>query len=194
MNLKLLRSRTKRSPFRSGWRTISLCVLLWGGFASDGQTKELTAKEIIKKATSSGAVSFKEGQAEIEMEITQASGRVRKNTMSLKMRKSKAGLSQTMVRFEKPAAVKGTSFLVREKKKSITRSVRFCASDKSGSTNCRREQHPLLFWFRFLLCGFNADATKRAGKRPDKKIGRRESRRTSHLRDSDGYARRSALW
>ena len=110
MNLKLLRSRTKRSPFRSGWRTISLCVLLWGGFASDGQTKELTAKEIIKKATSSGAVSFKEGQAELEMEITQVSGRVRKNTMSLKMRKSKAGLSQTMVRFEKPAAVKGTSF------------------------------------------------------------------------------------
>ena len=50
MNLKLLRSRTKRSPFRSGWRTISLCVLLWGGFASDGQTKELTAKEIIKKS------------------------------------------------------------------------------------------------------------------------------------------------
>ena len=31
------------------------------------------------------------------------------------MRKTKEGLAQTMVRFEKPAAVKGTSFLVRER-------------------------------------------------------------------------------
>jgi len=85
-------------------------------WAMPAQAKELTAKEIVDKALAQGTFSFKEGKAEIEMEITQASGRVRENTMSLKLRKTKEGLTQTMVRFEKPAAVKGTSFLVRERK------------------------------------------------------------------------------
>ncbi len=119
MKLIMLRSRSLKAFGAGRWGTLCLLVALGGGFASEGQAKTLSAAEIIKKATSSGAVSFQEGQAEIEMEITQASGRVRKNTMSLKMRKSKTGLSQTMVRFEKPAAVKGTSFLVRERKDQL---------------------------------------------------------------------------
>ncbi len=82
---------------------------------SSAAAKELTAKQIADKAMAAGLFSFKEGQAVLEMEITQASGRVRNNTLSLKMRKTKEGLAQTMVRFEKPAAVKGTSFLVRER-------------------------------------------------------------------------------
>ena len=102
------------SPYRL--LSVSIFALLCAVLPHEAQAKELSAAEIIKKATRSGSVSFQEGQAEIEMEITQASGRVRKNTMVLKMRKSLAGLSQTMVRFEKPAAVKGTSFLVRERK------------------------------------------------------------------------------
>ena len=49
---------------------------------------DLSAKAIIDKALQQGTFSLKEGIAEIEMEITQASGRVRKNTMSLKIRKN----------------------------------------------------------------------------------------------------------
>ena len=46
------------------------------------------------------------------------------------MRKSKAGLSQTMVRFEKPAAVKGTSFLVRKEKINYRISSFLCQRQK----------------------------------------------------------------
>ena len=91
-------------------------VLGWLAWPQAVEAKELTAEQIVDKALASGLFSFKEGQAVLEMEITQASGRVRNNTLSMKLRKTKDGLAQTMVRFEKPAAVKGTSFLVRERK------------------------------------------------------------------------------
>jgi hypothetical protein len=116
MNLNALIRTYLLSPSPYGLLSVSVFALLCAVLPHEAQATELSAAEIIKKATQSGSVSFQEGQAEIEMEITQASGRVRKNTMVLKMRKSLAGLSQTMVRFEKPAAVKGTSFLVRERK------------------------------------------------------------------------------
>ena len=116
MNLNALTRTLLGSSKTYGFLSVSLMALLSTTVSMEAHAKELSAEEIIKKATQSGSVSFQEGQAEIEMEITQASGRVRKNTMILKMRKSLAGLSQTMVRFEKPAAVKGTSFLVRERK------------------------------------------------------------------------------
>jgi hypothetical protein len=77
---------------------------------------ELSAEEIAKQAFSQAFVGLEQGTASIRMVISTAQGQKKDQTLSFKARRGGDGLLQYMVRFEKPADVKGTSFLVRERK------------------------------------------------------------------------------
>ncbi len=85
------------------------------------QTKpELSGEAILKEAFKDGASGFQKGSALLEMTVTKASGKSRSRTMSVKALKNpKTGLLKTLVRFEAPSTISGTSFLVLQKKNDL---------------------------------------------------------------------------
>ncbi len=76
---------------------------------------ELSAKEIVDKALERNAFGFENAVARVKLTLKSKSGSERLRQVQIRSR-DKDGLARTLVRFDSPADVAGTGFLVLEKK------------------------------------------------------------------------------
>lgn len=80
----------------------------------------LTASDIAKKAFGgNAAVGFQQGTADLKLVVTSAQGDRKERSLSFKARRDTDNLIQYLIKFEKPADVRGTAFLVRERKNQL---------------------------------------------------------------------------
>jgi len=104
-------------------RPLLLALALAPTVASTGAraaaTTEPTAEDIVQQALSKGAVGFRQGTASIQMTIVTAKGESRPRSLELKAMRGADGLLRSLVRFQSPADVNGTSYLVVEKKDAL---------------------------------------------------------------------------
>lgn len=90
-----------------------------------------TADEIAKTAFGQAFVGMTQGSAELRMVITNAQGEKKERSLSFKARRASDGLLQYLIRFLKPQEIKGTSFLVRERKESLPAQYVYLPAKKS---------------------------------------------------------------
>jgi hypothetical protein len=102
-----------------------------------------TADELAKKGLGSSFAGLQQGYAEMRMLITSATGVQKDQTLSFKSMRDSDGMLLYLLRFESPAELAGTSFLVRERKGALpaqyiylpaTKSVQEVAAGKATSS------------------------------------------------------------
>lgn len=78
-----------------------------------------TAEELAKKGFGSSFAGFQQGYAEMRMVITKSTGVTIDRTVSFKSMRDSGGMLLYLMRFESPADIKDTAFLVRERKGAL---------------------------------------------------------------------------
>lgn len=86
---------------------------------SKSQDSQLTAEQILDKAFSGASFGAGQGTATMSMTISSKDGASKERMLSIKTRKGEDGLTSSILRFEKPTDVKGTSFMMKEKKNDL---------------------------------------------------------------------------
>lgn len=120
---------------------VALTVLMAAPAAVHAE--ELTADEIVKRATDRNSLGFDSGSAQIRMVLQSKSGDKRERRI-LTRTIEQDGLSRSLIRFLAPADVQGTSFLLIEKPgdgdddmylylPALKRTRRIAGSQKDGS-------------------------------------------------------------
>lgn len=77
---------------------------------------ELSAEEIAKVAFSRTLMGVGKGTADMRMNIVSAEGNKKERKVRFKTMRTPEGLMRYLIKFDSPAEIKGTSFLVRERK------------------------------------------------------------------------------
>jgi outer membrane lipoprotein-sorting protein len=120
---------------------MGLCLAL--ACAIPAQAQELTAEQIVQKATDRSGMGIRAGSAQITMTLQSKSGEKRERKIQTRVR-SDDGLHRSLIRFLAPADVQGTAFLLVEKGggesddmflylPALKRTRRIAGSQKNGS-------------------------------------------------------------
>jgi hypothetical protein len=107
--------------FRRTWLTSALVVIFSATLSHAASVEKRaetgpTADDIAKNTFNKTMMGVAKGTADMRMVIVDAQGAKKERKVSFKTMKSSDGLMRYLIKFESPADIKGTAFLVRERK------------------------------------------------------------------------------
>ena len=96
---------------------ISFALFSLPSAAEAADPASLSARQILDQLIEKGgSIGFQKGTAHMRMTLKNKRGEIQSRSLKISVLKGEDGLTKSLVRFEKPADVAGTAFLVHEKK------------------------------------------------------------------------------